>query len=197
MTEDDVPKIDWIHLPHGVEPISLWECMHDGEVLSCVSNDAERTVTFELSVPHLFYKDEKDLNILLKIEEVTSVRAAGSFRRIGQFEEPKDASNEERNRLIKEYWAKWREETLTWSDFESALDTDPLQIMDASLVSHKNDNTLKVAGFLDGVKFDDIHFEIFVRGRSIGLSRSDDGNITLESFMDLGRNYWNDVRTGE
>ena len=171
----------------GFEAVSLWECLHDGELMSCNTNHLERTVTLEFSVDHL------DLNVLLTVDEVASVRAIGHFRRVGKFDEPDDISPEELTRLIEEYRAKWREESVTWLDFELALSTDPLQIMDANFVTDEDSKTLRLGGFLNGEKFNDIYFDVFVRGKDFSITRSDGDNLSLESFRRLGRKYWEEM----
>jgi len=195
MDQEEKSKIDWVHLPLGVDDVSLWHCLHDGELISCKSNHPERIVTLEFSVKHLLYRDENETTFLLEIGDVTSVRAIGHFGRIEEFREPEGISNEERTQLIKEYWAKWREESLTWLEFESALATDPLQIMEAGFASNADETTLRLGGFLNGEKFDDIYFDVFVRGKGMAVSRSDGNDFSFDAFIELGKNYWNDVRS--
>jgi hypothetical protein len=89
--------------------------------------------------------------------------------------------------------AKWRVETVGWTEFESALRTDPLQIGDASFVSRSDVTTLRIGGFLDGEKFYDfIYFHVFLRGKNLTASRSDGKDFSIEAFIDLGKKYWDD-----
>lgn len=190
MTDNQEQKTDWIYLPKDVEEISLWNCLHDGELISCKSNLLERFVMLEFQVEHLLEDDEENTSFLLKLEDVTSVRAIGHYRPIEKFNPTENISNEEREKLLKEYWAKWREESLSWSEFEAALATDPLQISDASYVSENNETTLKLGGFLDGEKFDDIYFDVFLRGKTLSASLSNGENFSLDKLIELGRSYW-------
>ena len=190
MNENKARKNDWIYLPKDIETISLWSCLHDGKLISCKSDLLERFVILEFQVNHLIEDEENPTSFLLTFEEVTSVRAIGHFRWVGEFKEPENASREEREALIKEYWAKWREESLSWSEFEATLATDPFQISDASYVSMNNETTLRLGGFLDGEKFDDIYFDIFLRGKKLSAARSDGKNFSFNEFIKLGKAYW-------
>ena len=190
MNEKTNQKIDWIYLPQDVDEISLWGCLHDGELISCRSNLQDRVVHLEFSVKHLVEDSVDKTKFLLNIENATSVRANGLFRRCGEFQEPEKASNEERAQLIKAYQEKWREESLSWPEFESILSTDPLQIMDASMVSKNGEVTLRLGGFLNGEKFDDLYFNVFLSGKEISAVRSDGEEFSLHAFIELGKNYW-------
>ena len=189
MSNSQEQKTDWIHLPKDVEELSLWSCLHDGELLSSTSNLLERFITLEVLVNHLIEDKENPIRFLLNIDEVSSVRAIGHFRYVGKFEEPENISDFERRILTGKHLI-WREESLSWSDFESALATDPLQISDAGYVEHNDQTTLRLGGFLDGEKFDDIYFYVFLRGKSLTASRSDGEDFSLDKFIELGRNYW-------
>jgi hypothetical protein len=94
--------------------------------------------------------------------------------------------------LLKDYLAKGRAETVGWTEFESALRTDPLQLGDASIDSRNDVTTLRIGGFLDGEKFDDIYFDVFLRGKNLTASRSDGKDFSIEAFIDLGKKYWDD-----
>lgn len=192
MSDNQEQKPDWIYLPENVEEISLWHCLHDGELISSTSNLLKRFVILSFRVEHLL-DSEENATFSLKLDEVTSVRAIGHFRWVGKFEEPKNTSNEEREKLIKEYWAKWREESLSWCEFESALATEPLQIREARYALIDREITLRLGGFLDGEKFDDIYFDVFIHGKNLSASRSDGKEFNLESFNKLGKRYWEEL----
>ncbi len=188
---DEKQNPDWIYLSKDVKEISLWSCLHDGELISSTSNLLERFVTLSFRVEHLL-ENEESVIFSLKLDKVTSVRAIGHFRWVGKFEERENITNEEREKLIKEYWAKWREESLSWSEFESALTTDPFQVREARYAFKNSEITLRLGGFLDGEKFDDIYFDVFLRGKNLSASRSDGKEFNLETFIELGKTYWKD-----
>ena len=191
MNENEPQKADWIYLRSG-EAFSLWACLHDGELISSRSDLLDRVVNLEFSVAHLLDDDTKSTTFSLNLDEVTSVRSIGHFRWPGTFEGRANNSREEYGQLVKDYLAKWREETVGWTEFESALRTDPLQIGDASFVSRNDVTTLRIGGFLDGEKFDDIYFDVFLRGKNLTASRSDGKDFSIEAFIDLGKKYWDD-----
>ena len=170
MAEKEDQKPDWIYLPPDTEETSLWLCLHDGELLSCRTSPEDGTVTLEFAVNHLREVGEDDLTFVVKLDSVTSVRAAAGFSL------PEGAG--------------WLEQSLSWPEFEKSLSTDPLQISDAGVATGNSETTLRLGGFLDGEKFDHIYCEVFLRGSSISASRSDGKDFGLEAFIELGRHYW-------
>jgi hypothetical protein len=189
--EKEEQKIDWTYLPEGITEVSLWDCLHDGELISCHSNLPERTVALEFSVKHLVDEKDSDLRFFVKVEGVTAVRATGTFRPVGKFEDPQNIK--ERARLLKEYHGKWREESVSWSVFESAVETDTLEVGDAGYVSNTDQVALRLGGFINGEHFDDIYFHVFLRGKALVAARSDGKAFNLDAFIELGRNYWNEI----
>ena len=192
MNENKQRKTDWIYLPNSLEEVSLWECLHDGELITCKSDVLDRVVSLEFSVKHLLNGNDKSTTFFVHLDEVTSVRAIAHFRWPGNFEEPANISREELELLVKDYQDKWREESLSWHEFESALATDPLQIVDAGFVSSNDLTTLRLGGFLNGEKFDDIYIDVFLRGNRLWALRGDGQDCSLQGFIDLGMKYWKD-----
>lgn len=184
----DETKVDWVHLPADRISESLWECLHDGELLSCQSNLIERNVTLEFT-DHYLVEPNDDVRFIFKVDQVTSVRAEIWFRWPGGVSIPEGATREEECRLVDEYWGKWREESINWQVFESALSVDPLQIYEAELARAEDKLTLKLGGFLDGEPFDHHYCSVFVRGGSLAVSRSDGRPFSLEEFLRLGHTY--------
>jgi hypothetical protein len=195
MAVDEAPKPDWIYLPNDVKEISLWSSLHDGELVSCSSDLFKYSVSLEFFVRHLLDEDEKSGKSTFKfnLENVTSVRAVAHFRPIVEFQEQEDQSAEARHEAIMEYQAKWREESFSWKEFEPALTTDPLLIYDANLVANNSESTLRLGGSLNGEKFDDIFFDVFIRANAYSLVNPKGHALSLEQFIDLGRNYWSEL----
>lgn len=190
MVKKEEQKIDWIYPPPGVEEISLWGSLHDGELVSCTSNLSERSVDLEFSVGHLLDDDENATRFLVRMEKASSVRAIAHFPPADEYEDPE--SIEERETLLREYYAKWREESFSWERFEAALSTDPLLVYEASYVSNDIETTFRLLGALNGEKFNNIFFDVFVRGQKLFASRTDGADFNLQAFIELGRNYWDD-----
>jgi len=195
MDEPKKAHTDWTHLPPDIEEISMWVSLHDGELKSCSSDRLGQSVELVFFVKHLLDDEEKEkkVSFSMRIDGVDSVRAVGHFLPLEKYEESMEASQEEQQRLKAEYYTKWREESLNWLDFEAALVTDPLQIRDASLVSNVGETTVRLGGFLDGEKFDDIYTDVFVRGKELSVSRSDGVDFSFDAFLELGRQYWDSI----
>jgi hypothetical protein len=191
MAEEKEQKTDWIYLPPDVEELSLWSCLHDGELISCTSDsNDEYRVVLEFSVGHLLNEDDEGLTFPITMDGVTSVRATVNIHPAEKLIVPENTSREQHGKLIAEYHSKWREESFSWAEFETALATDPLRILNAGFVSKNNEATLRLGGILNGEKFNNIYCEVFMRGRSLSVSRSDGKDFNLDAFIDLGRDYW-------
>ena len=94
MNDTKDPEIDWTHLPTGYEAQSLWECLHDGKLLSCESDLARRSVALEFDVFYLAEKSD-DLRFLVRLDNVTSTRASINVRLPREFIAPDGATREQ------------------------------------------------------------------------------------------------------
>src|SRR5687768_16664933 len=77
MSESRV-EVDWVHLPAGVEPRSLWSCLHDTELTAASSDIWNRSLVLEFNVLHLLehHRLPDDLRFRFCLSEVRAVRAA-------------------------------------------------------------------------------------------------------------------------
>ena len=50
MASDEKPIVDWVNFPEGIPTFSLWDALHDGDLLSIESNLLARTVTLRFDV---------------------------------------------------------------------------------------------------------------------------------------------------
>jgi hypothetical protein len=176
---------EWFQLPKEGEHLSLWGCLHDGELLSASSNTRARTLRFEFQVDHL--ADEVIFSFeIVGVVTVMATRHPAPYA----FEKPADATNDELNKLVKDYQKSWRTESMDWNEFESALITDPLQIGDADLFRDNERAVLLVGGFLDSERYDDLYCSISISASDIRVSRSDGKPCDLQTFRELGRDYW-------
>ena len=194
MSQSEKQLSDWVNLSADSTVVHLWDCLHDGELLSCRSELVERRVTLEFRVRHLVDEIGDDLRFFLQLHNVESVRANVYFRWPGEFFIPDGATREEQCRLIEEYQAKWREESIGWLTFEGSLSTDPLQISEAELTRGSGGVAFKLGGHLDGERFHDLFFSVYRRGSQVSASRSDEQPFSLEQFVEMGRQYWEEVR---
>ena len=183
---------DWIHLPSFAVPVSLWESLHDGELLGVHSDLLERTIVLEIDVSHLrsFHNLGEETRFLLTLHDVESTRVAAFTVWPGGAPEMAGKSPEEQTLLVAEYQAKWREESVGWNDFVSAFPTNTLDIYTAELVQSEHITTLQLTGSLDGDTFDDRYSTIFLRAKELSIRQSDGLHLTLAQFLQLGEFYW-------
>ncbi len=193
MEEDKQVILDWVHLPAGVKAGSLWDALHDARLYFVASDPLARTATLCFEIFYL--KD--GVTITFNLDGVTSLRATRAARWPGGYERPEGISRGEESRLIAEYQAKWREESLDWTELEAALgsanfsvsddDKDYLDISSAYVVQNGTETTLHFQGHLQST---DLWHELFLRGSHLNVVRSDDGEFSLERLLALGEAWW-------
>jgi hypothetical protein len=101
-------------------------------------------------------------------------------------------SREEEEPLLREYWSKWREQSLGWPDFEVALHKNRFDVGDASLAIGPSTKAFRVGGMLDGDTINDLYCCVFVAFKSLSIKGSDGAEMTLEEFEQLGSSYWDE-----
>jgi len=183
---------DWLNLPHGSEPTSLWDCLHDAHVVSIRSALLERTLTLFCDIEHLrsFHQLNEGFQFVLRLEGVQSARVSRYAIWPGTFSVPAGVSREEESPLVAEYQAKWREESASWKDFEASVTREDEQVFDISdaavAVSQKGLVALRICGHLNYASY----HEVFLRGERFAISGSDGKEFKLEEFHKLGERYW-------
>src|SRR4051812_13476750 len=110
-------ELDWVHPPPSIEPQSMWNCLHDGELQSVHADTLERSLelAFEVSYLQEHHRLPDDLLFQFRFSGVRSVRATTFIRWPGPFPNTEGKPREEESQLIREYWSKGREESVTWS----------------------------------------------------------------------------------
>jgi hypothetical protein len=187
--KDISSRLDWIHLPLDSKTFSLWECLHDGELVSVSSNLLERTVRLVFDVPYLrtFHDLPDDLTFAFELKGVSSARVVVWAAWPGEIAQLEGRSREEQTRLVAEYHAKWREESESWSAFEARIGRSAPEIRDADVaISGEESGVALRIGIMDG----NAYFEAIVRADGLDLSRSDGQALDLSRFQELGRLYW-------
>lgn len=180
---------DWIHLPSGIEPRCLWHSLHDGELQSSISDLLNRTIRLKIEVRHLVDADS-DVTFDFLLSEVTSARATINVRWPGEFVRPLGISREEGTTLVNEYWAKWRTDSLGWTEFEAAFPGNTLRISNADLASGVDSSTLQLQGMLDGDTIDNLFCEVFIAFHGLTIKTSAGQELTLDEYDQLGIDYW-------
>lgn len=191
MAESD-EIFDWLNLPNGATPISLWNSLHDADVVSIRSSLLDRTVSFFCEIEHLrtFHKFSEGWQFIINLEEVQSARVVRYAVWPGDFSMPEGISRAEESRMIAEYQAKWREESLTWSDFEATVTSEAQQVFDISnatpATSAEGTVALQISGHLNHATY----HVIFLRARRMTISGGDGQTFALDQFLSFGKAYW-------
>ena len=193
MWNDDGVVLDWMNLPGGTPKESLWESLHDAELLSIQSNLLERTMVLTFYSFYLpkFHNLPLDLKFLFKLHGVQAARIVSWEIWPGPEPDLAGVSYDESERLVSEYHTKWRQESYSWSEFETRIggEKNPPEISDAVLAG--NDEIGIAISF--GVKMDDgDYFQAYLRASELTVLRSDGEPINLEDFKKLGHEYWED-----
>lgn len=192
MAEEQSRILDWVHLPAGVSDVSLWEGLHDAQIIAIQSNLLTRTVTLNLEIEHLriFYELPLDLQILIRLEGVQSARVAKYAVWPGNFSVPKGVSKEQEAQLVREFQAKWREESLSWEELEKSVTTEHKQVIDISdaalAVAENGSVALRVVGLFNYTTY----HELFLRAERLAIFRSDSGELSVSDLLKLGEAYW-------
>jgi hypothetical protein len=191
MAEEQPAIVDWMNLPPGAQETSLWAGLHDAQIVSIQSNLLDRTVTLHLESDHLleFHNLPLDMQFLLRLEGVQSARVVHYAGWPGEFAVPAGVSPEEQSRLIAEYQSKCREESLSWTDLESALTIECKQVIDIAdaMLATATDNSvaLRINGLLNYTEFR----ELFLRAERLTLTRGDGQDLAIAGLLNLGESY--------
>src|SRR6266852_4762340 len=192
MPEKQIGIVDWMNLPHGAAEVSLWAGLHDAQLVSIQTNPLARTVTLHLESDHLleFHKLPLDMQFLLRLDGVQSARVVHFALWPGEFSIPSGATAEEQSRLVAEYQSKWREESLSWSELESAVTTECKQVIDIAdatlATSPDNSVALRISGLLNYTAYR----ELFLRAERLTLSRGDGQELGIAGLLKMGEAYW-------
>jgi hypothetical protein len=190
--EEERRLVDWVNLPAGATAVGLWAGLHDAQIVSIRSSLLERTITLHLESDHLleFHKLPLDMQFLLKLEGVESARVLHFAVWPGKFLVPAGASREQEARLIAEYQAKWREESLSWGELEKAVTTECKQVIDISDATLATAADGSVALRISGLLNYTVYHEIFLRAERLSLTRGDGHDLGMTGLLKMGEEYW-------
>ncbi|HMI54272.1 MAG TPA: hypothetical protein VK525_22375 [Candidatus Saccharimonadales bacterium] len=189
--DKDLP-IDWLNLPSAASTVSLWDILHDAEVVSIRSDLLERTVHLHCEIEHLrvFCQLDEGFQFVFRLEGVQSARVLRYATWPGECPTLEGFSFEEQRKIVAEYQAKWREESTSWTEFESRIAREDEQVLDISdavlALSRTGQLALKICGHLNHATF----HEAYLRFQTLKISGSDGKQIELEEFRRLGEKYW-------
>ena len=185
-SDDSIP--DWANLPATMEKISLWDCVHDGKLLSIESDLLARTLKIKFAVPYLasFHKLPDGLTFALLLEGVKSVRALRFAVWPGEFSMPAGLDRAEQQRRLDEIQSKGREESERWTKLESEVNADDdAELTDGEMTGGDGALALRLGIHTNGEWYD-----VFVRAEAVSIWRSDQQRLRIDEFVGLGCAYW-------
>lgn len=187
MASDQKLIVDWVNIPEAIPTFSLWDALHDGDLLSIESDLLGRTVTLRFDVDYVrdFHQLPEGTQFVIIVNGVQSVRSLRSVPWPGGCPIPPGTPNEQQSLIISEYRRKWREESQSWSDFEQLIG-DGLEVSNATL-GRGSDAVALQLGLMVGRDF---YVEAYIRGDRATFQVGEK-LVTLEDFLALGEAYWN------
>jgi hypothetical protein len=187
VASDEKPIVDWVNFPEGIPTFSLWDALHDGDLLSIESNLLARTVTLRFDVDYVrdFHHLPEGTQFVIVVNGVQSVRSLRSVPWPGGCPIPPGTPNEQQSIIISEYHRKWREESQAWNDFEQLI-SDGLEVSNATLGRGSDVVALQLGLMVGG----DSYVEAYIRGDGATFHVGEK-LVTLEEFFALGEAYWN------
>ena len=186
MDSDERPFVFWVHLPVCAGELSLRISLHDGDLIAIESNLFTRTLTLRFDVGYVrdFHKLPEDIRLVITVSGVASVR---SFRGVpwpGGCSIPDGTPYEQQQAIVAEYQSKWREESLSWPDFETLVNHG-MEVSSAALGSTSDAVAMRLGLLVGG----DSYVEAFVRGEGINFAIGE-RQLTPKEFVELGEAYW-------
>lgn len=178
--------VDWVNLPEGATEFSLWSTLHDGDLTAIESDLMARTLLLRFDVGYVrdFHNFSEDTPFVILVIGVQSVRSFSGVPWPGDCAIPAGTPYEQQQALVAEYQSKWREESLSWADFERLIGNG-MEVSSATLVQGSNGVALRLGLMIGGDSF----AEAFVRGEDITFSIGE-RQLTLQEFVELGEAYW-------
>lgn len=179
--------VDWVNLPRGVTELSLWSTLHDGDLIAIESDLLARTLTLRFDVGYIkeFHMLPEDTRFVVIIGGVQSVRSFSGVPWPGGCSIPTGTPYEQQQSIVAEYQSKWREESLSWVDFERLVN-DGLEVSSAVLGLSSDAVALRLGLLVAGEPY---YVEAFVRGSGITFFIGE-RQIRPEEFVELGEAYW-------
>jgi hypothetical protein len=184
--------LDWVNLPKGAHTESLWASLHDAEIVSIQSNLLERTVVLGLEASHLckFHDLPTDLQFSFRLTGVQSARVVRYVCWPGELKIPRGASREEESHLVAAYQDKCREESVSWTQFQTSISQDKHMVLEISSATLASGEGKQFALGLSAHDSYNVCYELFLRADGLNVLRSDGEPLGLGQFKRLGEAYW-------
>ncbi len=177
---------DWVNLPDGATEFSLWSTLHDGDLTAIESDLMARTLSLRFDVGYVrdFHNLSVDTRFVIVVGGVKSVRSFSSVPWPGGCSIPAGIPAGQQQALVADYQSKWREESLSWADFER-LTENGLELSSAVLTQGSESIALRLGLLVGG----DSYAEALIRGEGITFSIGE-RQVTPQEFVELGEAYW-------
>ena len=100
-----ITEFDWLNLPSEVTALSLWDSLHDAQIISVRSNLLTRAMTMTCDIEHLrlFHEFGEGFQFIIQFEGVKSARVLRYAIWPGGCSIPDGLSREAQQELIAEY----------------------------------------------------------------------------------------------
>lgn len=188
---DDLERkiVDWVNLPLGIEPTSVWCSVHDAPLLSASSDLLARTLTLNFDTYYLrtFHNLGEGITFSFLLEGVQSVRAFRWSVWPGDFQLPPANKWDAHQAKMAEFRKLWRQESESWERFQSSVNSDEnAEITEGEVVNADGISTLRLGVQMGNGEW----YEVFVRAEALALLRSDQQEVALSESLSLGHAYW-------
>jgi hypothetical protein len=173
----------------NTEPLSLWECLHDGSIVSLASDFMTRTLTISVdSAYHWeFHNLPADTRFHIVGEDVRITEALSFEPWPGAIEPPRGTPWEEAEAQRQTKFEKGRLISTDWNAFVADVGTDedyeimnaeltngqPLAVLELGVMSYPNSNYRTVRIHAE-------RFRFFVGGQ----------DMSVQEFQEFGEAYW-------
>ena len=186
MASDEQPIVDWVNFPQNIPTISLWDALHDGDLLAIESDLLACTVTLRFDVPYVrdFHHLPEQTQFVIVVSGVRSVRSFVSVPWPGGYTIRQGMPRAQQEAAIAEYQRKCREESQSWADFERLI-SDGLEVSNAMLGRGSDVVALRLGLLVGG----DSYVDAYIRGEGITFYIGEK-QVTPEEFVALGEAYW-------
>jgi hypothetical protein len=176
-------------LLQNTKSLSLWECLHDGSIVSLASDFMIRTLTVSVDSPYHweFHKLPADTRFRMVGEDVRITEAFDLEPWLGAIEPSREIPWEEAQTQRQKNFEKGRLISTDWNVFVADVGTDedyeimnaeliigqPLAVLELGIMSYPNSNYRTIRIHAD-------RFRFFVGGQE----------MSVQEFRAFGEAYW-------
>jgi hypothetical protein len=180
---------DWTHPPPGVEPISLWEALHDGELMSIVTDRLDRSVRLSVVLPHLNERLSlpEEMLFTFSFRGVRSLRGTAFRLWPGEYVRDPSHSRSDEEAAIRAFHAKGREESVGFDELESSIANWGFSVLNAEMIEGRDEQSYFFRGTAGE---DEISYTLILRAESLTIERPDGVSMSLGELLRIGEEVW-------